>query len=197
MRVRSVHSEVLVSIIKTRIPHTYFHSEQAASYAVELARAAQFPSEKIDSIHTSALLHDVGKLGVSDEILNKTEDLTAGEFHQMQLHCIMGEEILTRFSMFAEEAKGARYHHERWDGEGYPDGLIGEEIPLAARIIHLADSIDAMLQPRHYKNAYPLDWVLGELYRCGGSQFDPEIVELALDWLRDDGLVLRPVAQAA
>ncbi len=197
MKARNVHSEALVRIIEKRIPHTHFHSEQAAGYAVDLARAAKLPSERIDAVHTSALLHDVGKLGVPDEILTKTEDLTAEEFLQMQLHCIMGEEILNRFSTFTEEAKVARYHHERWDGEGYPDGLIGEEIPLAARIIHLADSIDAMLQPRHYKNAYPLDWVLGEIYRCGGSQFDPDIVELALDWLRDDGLSLRPVAQAA
>ncbi len=197
MKARNVHSEALVRIIEKRIPHTHFHSEQAAGYAVDLARAAKLPSERIDAVHTSALLHDVGKLGVPDEILTKTEDLTAEEFLQMQLHCIMGEEILNRFSTFTEEAKVARYHHERWDGEGYPDGLIGEEIPLAARIIHLADSIDAMLQPRHYKNAYPLDWVLGEIYRCGGSQFDPNMVELALDWLRDDGLSLRPVAQAA
>ena len=197
MKAGNVQSQALIQIIKTRIPHTHLHSEQVAGYAVALAKATELPSKQINAIHISAMLHDVGKLGVSDEILTKAKDLTADEFFQMQLHCIMGEEILSGFSAFTGEAKVVRYHHERWDGKGYPDGLTGEEVPLASRIIHLADSIDAMLQPRHYKNAYPLDWVLGEIHHCGGSQFDPELVALALDWIRNGGLDLRPAVQAA
>jgi HD-GYP domain-containing protein (c-di-GMP phosphodiesterase class II) len=145
-----------------------------------------------ESLRTAAMLHDVGKIGVPDHILVKAGRLSQSEFEQIQRHPALGADILSKITLFHDEAALVRHHHERWDGKGYPDGLAGDQTPLPARIIQVADCLDAMLMERTYKIAYPVDKALAELSRCEGSQFDPVLTEVALRWCRwnSDKLIL-------
>ena len=135
-----------------------------------------------ETIRVSALLHDVGKIGVPDRILTKPGKLTDDEFEYVRRHPPLGADILANITLFGHEALIVRHHHENWDGSGYPDGLTGEEIPWAARVINIADSIDAMLMERTYKSAYAIDRMMLELRMCAGRQFDPAIAAAALSW---------------
>ncbi|NLF33006.1 MAG: HD domain-containing protein, partial [Planctomycetes bacterium] len=128
-------------------------------------------------------VHDVGKIGIPDTILTKPGRLTDEERRLIREHPRMGAEILSKISMLDGESRLVLYHHERWDGGGYPDGLAGEAIPLGARIIQLADCIDAMLMRRTYKEPFPLSRVLDELVKGKGTQFDPALAEAAIQWL--------------
>ena len=128
----------------------------------------------------TALLHDIGKIGIPDSILNKPSRLTDEEYFVMKTHVTKGAEILRHFTLLENVAEGALYHHERYDGKGYAHGLKGEEIPLNARIIALADAFDAMTANRVYRKQLDLDFVLEEIKKCSGSQFDPNLVEIFL-----------------
>jgi putative nucleotidyltransferase with HDIG domain len=172
----------LVRAVEAKDPYTRRHSEQVAHYAVHLARALGMSAAEVESIRVASLLHDIGKIGVPDHILTKAGPLTEEEFQQVSRHPALGSDILANITLFASEAKLIRHHHERWDGKGYPNGLAGEETPLASRIIQVADCIDAMLMERTYKAGYSVDAMLGELIRCAGTQFDPKIAAAALAW---------------
>jgi putative nucleotidyltransferase with HDIG domain len=172
----------LVRAVEAKDPYTRRHSEQVAHYTVHFARAMNLPHEIVESARVAALLHDIGKIGVPDRILTKTGPLTDNEFEQIRRHPALGSDILSSITVFGREAQLVRHHHERWDGKGYPDGLVGEESPLASRIIQVSDSIDAMLMERTYKAGCPVQQMLGELIRCAGKQFDPRIAALALQW---------------
>jgi putative nucleotidyltransferase with HDIG domain len=172
----------LVRAVEAKDPYTRRHSEQVAYYAVHLARAMGMSAADVESIRVASLLHDIGKIGVPDHILIKAGPLTDEEFQQVSRHPALGSDILANITLFASEAKLIRHHHERWDGKGYPDGLVGEETPLASRIILVADCIDAMLMERTYKAGYSVDAMMGELIRCAGTQFDPKIAAAALAW---------------
>ena len=146
----------------------------------------------------SAPLHDVGKINISDTILNKPGKLTDEEFAIMKTHTTAGKEILEKAistvqgENYLKEARNmAAYHHERWDGKGYPEGLHGEVIPLSARIMAVADVFDALASPRVYKPAFPLEKALAILQEGSGSQFDPKCVEVFMDSLSDVKMVLR------
>ena len=182
----------LVRAVEAKDPYTRRHSEQVAHYAAFLARALNLPAAMQESIRVASLLHDVGKIGVPDHILTKPGPLTEEEFEHIRRHPALGAEILSNVTMFGQEAMLVRHHHERWDGKGYPDGLTGEESPLAARVIMVADSIDAMLMERTYKKGYPPDKMIGELIRCAEMQFDPKIAAAAVQWCRanPDKLIL-------
>jgi HD-GYP domain-containing protein (c-di-GMP phosphodiesterase class II) len=132
------------------------------------------------------LLHDIGKIGISGEILNKTSRLTDEEFAHIKEHAVIGSRILSQITVMPELASGARSHHERYDGRGYPDGLKGEEIPESARIICLADCYDAMTSTRTYSAPRPQAAVRAEIVRCSGSQFDPDIALILLDMIDQD-----------
>ncbi len=173
----------LAKAVEAKDPYTRRHSEQVSHNATCIARKLAQPPEAVESIRIAGLLHDIGKIGVPDDILTKPGRLTDEEFEYIRRHPALGGEILEHISMFAEEARIVRHHHERWDGAGYPDGVAGRDIPYAGRIINVADSIDAMLMARTYKQAYPVDQVVAELRRCAGTQFDPEIAEAAAEWL--------------
>ncbi|NQT20039.1 MAG: HD-GYP domain-containing protein, partial [Planctomycetes bacterium] len=166
--------------VEAKDPYTRRHSEQVAHYAVNLAGALGLPPSAVESIRVASLLHDLGKIGVPDRILTKPEPLTDEEFEHIRRHPAMGSEILSSITMFGEETQLIRYHHERWDGKGYPNGLTGEESPLASRIMQVADCIDAMLMQRAYKKGYPVEKMIGELIRCAGVQFDPKIAAAAV-----------------
>lgn len=174
----------LVRAVEAKDPYTRQHSEQVAHYAMSLADSMNMPEHMKDTLRVAALLHDIGKIGVPDRILTKPDPLAPEEFEFIRRHPILGSEILASITMFESEALLVRHHHERWDGQGYPDGLTGEEIPLGARIIKIADCMDAMLMERTYKKGYSVDAMLGELVRCAGTQFDPRLANEAVRWCR-------------
>ena len=174
--------QALVKAVEAKDPHTKQHSEHVARYAIDLAATMGATIEVKKIVRIAALLHDVGKIGVPDHILTKSGKLTDKEFEHIRRHPTMGADILSKIALFGEHAMAIRHHHERWDGNGYPDGLAAEEIPWIARIINIADSIDAMLMQRTYKNSYPINKMLGELQRCAGTQFDPEMAAIAVAW---------------
>ncbi len=172
----------LTRAVEAKDPFTKEHSEHVAQYAVALGVALDLPADAIEPLRVAALLHDVGKIGVPDRILTKPGKLTGEEFEYIRRHPALGADILAKITVFGREAEIVRYHHERWDGGGYPDGLTGEEAPLASRIIMVADSMDAMLMARSYKDSYPVKKVFVELRRCAGTQFDPKIAATAVEW---------------
>jgi putative nucleotidyltransferase with HDIG domain len=186
----------LAHAVEARDPYTGRHSEQVAHYATRLAAFLKLPKARIDRIRTASLLHDIGKIGVPDRILTKPGALTEEEFAEIRRHPRLGAEILEKISMLAEEARLVRSHHERWDGSGYPEGLAGDEIPVGAQIIHLADAMDAMLMERTYKPPFPVPKVLAELRRCAGGHFAPQLSHAAIEWCREnqEQLILPPAA---
>ncbi len=185
----------LVRAVEAKDPYTRRHSEQVAYYAGNLAEALGLSGAALESTRVAALLHDIGKIGVPDYILTKPGPLTEDEFQYISRHPALGSDILASITLFSAEAKLVRYHHERWDGKGYPDGLAGEETPLISRIIQVSDCIDAMLMERTYKKGYPIDTMLGELVRCAGTQFDPKIAATALAWCQSHRESLLPAGK--
>lgn len=161
----------------------------------ELAQATGLDPAAAADIGWSAMLHDVGKLHVPDRILLKPGPLNPEEWDVMRMHPIYGEQILREGAGFEMARRIARWHHENIDGSGYPDGLKGERIPLEARIVRIADAFDAMTSVRPYKPARSAEWALAELERHAGTQFDPEIVRLMLEMLRQDRSLLARLAQ--
>ena len=185
--------KALVRAVEAKDPYTRRHSEHVAHYATHLAGALDIDRATVESIHVAAILHDVGKIGVPDSVLTKPGKLTDEEFEWIRRHPVLGEEIVAHVGLFKQEARFVRCHHEDWDGSGYPDGLKAEQAPLPARIIRVADAIDAMLMARTYKQPYPVAAVLEELAHCAGLQFDPAIATAAVQWIRQSpGLLLLP-----
>jgi putative nucleotidyltransferase with HDIG domain len=172
----------LVHAVEAKDPYTRRHSEQVAHYAVHIAEHLELSEGEVESIRIAALVHDIGKIGVPDHILSKPGPLTEEEFEEIRRHPRLGAEILENIRAFSVEACLVRYHHENWDGSGYPGGLVGEETPLGARIVGIGDSIDAMLMERTYKQGYSVERMLGELTRCAGTQFQPWLVAGVADW---------------
>ena len=191
-RVRSVWRmsmqivQTLVKTIDAKDSYTNGHSARVAQYSVMLAKRMGFKEEELGRLEYTALLHDVGKIGVSDAILNKKGKLTEEEYAIIKEHSEIGAQILSTITELPDVAVGARYHHERYDGKGYPDGLKGEEIPLFARIIAVADSYDAMTSKRSYRDALPHELVRQEITRGIGTQFDPRIAKLMLIIMDED-----------
>jgi len=182
----------LVRAVEAKDAYTRRHSEHVAFYAENLARYAGLPRAFQDAIRMAALLHDIGKIAVPDSILTKPTRLTEEEFAFIRQHPNTGADILENISLMSVEARFVRQHHENWDGSGYPEGLAGERISIGGRILNIADSIDAMLMHRTYKESYPVERMLSELRRCAGSQFDPTLARLAIQWCQQnpDKLIL-------
>jgi putative nucleotidyltransferase with HDIG domain len=168
----------LVRALDERDPYTAGHSAAVAVYARDLARAAGYEDEQVAMIQLAALLHDVGKIAVPLEILTKPGRLSDEEWAEIRQHPEIGERITGEAPVFQEIARLIRYHHERPDGRGYPDGLNGSDIPEEASIIGLADAYSAMTQPRAYRPAMPPELAIAELRRCAGTQFTSRLVEL-------------------
>ena len=173
-------AEALASAIDAKDQYTHGHSSRVAMYSQMIAREAGKSDEECEQIYFSALLHDVGKIGVPDSIINKNGKLTDEEFAQIKLHPLYGSQILSRIQQSPELRIGARHHHERYDGRGYPDGLKGEDIPEIARIIGVADAYDAMTSKRSYRDPMPQDRVREELFKGMGTQFDPQFAGIML-----------------
>ena len=173
-------AEALASAIDAKDSYTNGHSRRVAEYSQKIAREAGKSEEECEKVYFSALLHDVGKIGVSIDILTKKGKLTSEEFEQIKLHPVMGGQILSSIRQSPWLSIGARYHHERYDGRGYPEGLKGENIPEIARIIAVADAYDAMTSNRSYRKAIPQHIVREEMVKCIGTQFDPEYAKLMI-----------------
>ena len=166
--------------------YTKGHSERVAAYSAEIGRRLGKSPEEQSRLYAMGLLHDIGKIGISEDILNKTERLTDDEFSQIKTHTVIGYDILQGIEDMPELASGARSHHERFDGRGYPDGLSGSDIPEVARIICVADCYDAMTSTRTYSEPKPQEKVRAEFVRCSGYQFDPEISKIIISMIDED-----------
>lgn len=173
--------ELMVTTLEARDPYTSGHSRRVQNYAVLIARSLALPEREVRLISQAALLHDVGKIHEKyARILSKADKLTPDEWALMQEHPVDGERLVSTMSRLKDLTPSIRHHHEQWDGTGYPDGIAGEEIPLAARIIALADTIDAMTSVRPYRGALSEEQVRAELVRCRGRQFDPKLTDQIL-----------------
>jgi HD-GYP domain-containing protein (c-di-GMP phosphodiesterase class II) len=183
-----------VRAIDARDPYTARHSEKVAAYAVELARALGLPPAACERIRLAGLLHDVGKLALERCVLQKAGLLSADEWRQVREHPGLSAHIIGGVAHFAPFLPGARHHHERYDGHGYPDGLAGTQIPLDARVLAVADAYDAMTSHRSYRGALPHAEAMERLEAGSGSQFDPVCVEafatLELDPARIDAAMV-------
>jgi putative nucleotidyltransferase with HDIG domain len=165
-----------VAAVDAKDPYTRGHSERVAAYSRTIARYLQLPEEVQHKIWIGALLHDVGKIGVEDRILRKEGVLAPDEYEQMKMHTVIGAEIMTPIEQLREMVPAIRSHHEAWNGRGYPDGLKGEQIPLFARIVGVADTFDAITTNRPYQQAYSLQFAVETITRLTGSRFDAKVV---------------------
>jgi len=179
----------LTSAVDAKDAYTCGHSERVALLSRSLAAESGLPEQACDRIYMAGLLHDVGKIGVPEAVLQKTGKLTDEEFGQIKKHPEIGAKILRDIKQIEDIIPGVMHHHERYDGKGYPSGLAGENIPLMGRIICLADCFDAMTSSRTYRKALPLEVALTEIRRCSGTQFDPVLsdafLRLGVDQLRE------------
>jgi len=173
-------TEALANAIDAKDKYTRGHSTRVAQYSRQIAEAAHFPKQVCDQAYFAALLHDVGKIGIDGEILNKAGKLTGKEFECIKNHPTLGGQILSSIKQAPFLQEGARYHHERYDGSGYPEGLSGEDIPQIARIIAVADAYDAMTSRRSYREPLDRDTVRSELQKGMGTQFDPAFAAIML-----------------
>ena len=177
-------SIALATAIDARDKYTHGHSERVSHYSLVIAKEMidegklEYDREFMETIQLSALLHDVGKIGIKDQILNKPSKLTEEEFEIMKTHVMIGATIVKPVTGLSHLSDGILYHHERFDGKGYPAGLKGTDIPIIGRIVNVADSYDTITTARAYKAATSPKEAFEELLKCAGSQFDPEIVEI-------------------
>jgi len=176
----------LAASIEAKDPYTRGHSQRVTTYCTAIANAMNLPEEQKRLIQYAAVLHDVGKIGISDSIIGKPSPLTNEEFKTIKKHPEIGDEIASTITFLKDGRKLIRHHHERYDGKGYPDGLAGEEISLIARIASVADSYDAMATNRPYDEAWPKEKTIARLLEVAGSQLDPKIVGVFVDLLRNN-----------
>jgi putative nucleotidyltransferase with HDIG domain len=171
----------LAFAIDAKDPYTQGHSQNVAHYCTLVGRHLKMPESEVEELRLAAVLHDVGKIGIPERILNKQGALEPEEFEVMKAHAVLGAKILEPLRSLPRIQRIVRHHHERWDGSGYPDGLVGEAPPLAARLIAIADAFDTMVSQRTYKLARSRQEAFEELRRCSGTQFDPDLVEAFLE----------------
>ena len=192
-KTREVEAVVLQSIstiantIDAKDEDTIGHSKRVAQYSKMMATRMGFDKNETARIYQTALLHDVGKIGIPDDILKKKGKLSDEEYATIKTHTTIGAEILSSITSIENITSGARYHHERYDGKGYPEGLKGEDIPIIGRIIAVADVYDALMSRRCYKESMSRKDVLNEIEKGKGTQFDPEIVSMFVQIVNEIG----------
>src|SRR3954467_4615973 len=172
---------VLSKAIEARDPYTRGHSARVTALAEAVARRLGWSEQGPPPPRVGGPLHDIGKLAVSDDVLRKEGRLDPAELDQIREHPKIGARILLRMAALREAIPYVLYHHERWDGNGYPSGKAGEEIPVEARVLAIADAFDAMTSDRPYRRALTRDEALAEVERCAGTQFDPRITRVFLE----------------
>ncbi|MBP5292081.1 MAG: HD domain-containing protein, partial [Lachnospiraceae bacterium] len=178
--------QTLAEAIDAKDTYTNGHSSRVAEYSLEIAKRAGYSEKGQSEIYMMGLLHDVGKIGVPDAVINKPGKLTDEEFEQIKNHPVMGARILKQIKEMPKLVTGARWHHERYDGRGYPDRLSGEDIPEEARIIAVADAYDAMTSNRSYRSGMPQEKVREQIVNGKGTQFDPRFADIMLHMIDED-----------
>ncbi len=187
-------TQTMAQTLDARDPYTAGHSSRVSDYAVAIAKAMNLSAQEIEIIRVGANLHDIGKIGIPDDVLRKPGPLTEGEFEIIKRHTVIGKRILEGVAKFRDYLSIVELHHENADGSGYPWGLRGEKIPLAARIVHVVDAYDAMTSNRPYRQATPSAAAQETLRRFAGTQFDPAVVEVFLR-LFQAGILTPPPAE--
>ena len=183
----SIHIiQSLAAVIEAKDVYTNGHSDRVAEYSREIAKRYGYSEKETNDIYIMGLLHDVGKIGVPNTIINKPGRLNDEEYQVIKEHPAKGAKILENIKEMNKLANGARWHHERYDGKGYPDGLAGNEIPEEARIIAVADAYDAMTSNRSYRKPLTQEFVKGELLKCKGTQFDPVFADIMIEMIDED-----------
>jgi len=170
----------IIAAMEARDPYTSCHSMRVADMAEQLCGFMRIPEDETTMIHIAAHIHDLGKIGIEDSVLRKEGELNAVEWEKMKAHPVIGYTILSKIDHFSEIADIVRHHHERWDGEGYPDGIAGETIPRGSRIIAVADSIDAMLSVRSYRQRMDAETCRREIESNIGKMYDPNVASVVL-----------------
>jgi HD-GYP domain-containing protein (c-di-GMP phosphodiesterase class II) len=181
-------ARVILKALDVKDSYTFGHSMRVAYFSLVTGAELKLAPEEMRELELSAIFHDIGKIGTPDAVLNKPSRLTEDEFQIMKQHPEKSHEILESYPGFEKIAANARFHHERYDGKGYPLGLKGEEIPVAARIILIADTFDAMTSTRPYRKGLPYEVAFNELIEFSGSQFDPKLVRLFIEGMRKEAL---------
>jgi putative nucleotidyltransferase with HDIG domain len=175
----------LAKALDERDPYTRFHSENVARYAVAIGRKAGLNSAQLESLRLAGLLHDIGKIGIPDVVLHKPGRLTDEEFERIKQHARLGTDILQPIPSLEEVLPGILHHHERIDGEGYPAGLKGDEIPVMAKILAVADTYDALVTDRPYRRGMSPERAMAIMRKAAGAQLAPGYVDLFLEWLEN------------
>jgi putative nucleotidyltransferase with HDIG domain len=182
----------LAAAIDAKDPYTAGHSERVSRYASAIAREMHLPDEDVSRVRLAALLHDVGKIGVDDRIIRKPTALTEEEFEIMKCHPVKGAAIMGAIPQLADVIPGMKYHHEKWEGGGYPEGIRGEQIPMQARIVSVADCFDAMTTSRPYQRAMEIPYVVRRIQELAPSRYDPVVVDAFVRAYHKGDLVALP-----
>jgi putative nucleotidyltransferase with HDIG domain len=182
----------LVTTIEAKDPYTRQHSHRVTEYAKEIAGLLEIKEEELEMIEFAGLLHDIGKIGVRDEILTKSGKLTAEEYDAIKQHVVIGDRIAEPLGLSASERAIIRNHHEWFNGAGYPDHLAGDQIPVLARIVTVADAFDAMTSTRPYRKALSKEEAMAELSRLRGVQFDSKIVDALIAGIGNGKIMYAP-----
>lgn len=172
--------------VEAKDSYTRGHSDRVSAYSVLIGQKLGLSDNDLKNLELGGLFHDVGKIGVPDSILQKTERLTDDEYSEIKNHPSIGAHILSSATIFQDIIPIVKHHHEKYDGNGYPSKLKGENIPYLARITSIADTFDAMTSKRSYRDSLPIDTVISEFERCKGTQFDPKLTDVFLDILNND-----------
>ncbi|MCL2485361.1 MAG: GAF domain-containing protein [Endomicrobia bacterium] len=180
--------QTLARAIDAKDSYTFDHADRARHYAKLIAERMHLPQAIVRHVEFAALMHDIGKIGIEDHILRKKGKLTSEEFEVIKKHPVIGNKIISPVAFLRPVAPMVLYHQEWYDGSGYPEGLIGEEIPLGSRIVAAIDAYDAMTSDRPYRKALPRDYAISELKKGAGTQFDPNVVDVFVNILKDESL---------
>ncbi|MHB0913246.1 MAG: HD-GYP domain-containing protein [Armatimonadota bacterium] len=171
------------------------HSDRVAQYAEAIGKRLDLSDKMLSDLHSAAVLHDIGKVGISSSIVNKLGKLSETEFEVMRLHSAIAVRMLEKVEGLQDSLPMIRHHHERFDGKGYPDGLLGHDIPLGARIIAVAETFDILISDLPWRESLSVAEALDELVRCAGTQFDPSIVGVFVSLVKSGGVLADEIAE--